>query len=114
MPVLKSPAWRNWQTRWTQNPVAARPCGFEPLRRQLFIGCWPFDVRVLVRDQSRLHRRGQTFAPRPVAGILCLCARELTTMFIREREERRRGCRRTAGVCNYPVELDPFGRALRE
>src|SRR5215469_12672165 len=28
-----SPAWRNWQTRWTQNPVAARPCGFEPLRR---------------------------------------------------------------------------------
>jgi hypothetical protein len=31
---LKSPAWRNWQTRWTQNPVAARPCGFEPLRRQ--------------------------------------------------------------------------------
>src|SRR5438034_8019945 len=31
------PAWRNWQTRWTQNPVAARPCGFEPLRRQLFI-----------------------------------------------------------------------------
>src|ERR1043166_340694 len=33
MPVIR-PAWRNWQTRWTQNPVAARPCGFEPLRRQ--------------------------------------------------------------------------------
>src|SRR5207302_11038231 len=31
---LTSPASRNWQTRWTQNPVAARPCGFEPLRRQ--------------------------------------------------------------------------------
>ena len=30
---FQSPAWRNWQTRWTQNPVAARPCGFEPLRR---------------------------------------------------------------------------------
>jgi hypothetical protein len=30
------PAWRNWQTRWTQNPVAVRPCGFEPLRRQLY------------------------------------------------------------------------------
>src|SRR5438477_11460357 len=28
------PAWRNWQTRWTQNPVIARSCGFEPLRRQ--------------------------------------------------------------------------------
>ncbi len=27
------PAWRNWQTRWTQNPVIARSCGFEPLRR---------------------------------------------------------------------------------
>ena len=30
----QKPAWRNWQTRWTQNPVAARSCGFEPLRRQ--------------------------------------------------------------------------------
>ena len=29
-----TPAWRNWQTRWTQNPVIARSCGFEPLRRQ--------------------------------------------------------------------------------
>src|SRR5579864_7754765 len=28
-----TPAWRNWQTRWTQNPVIARSCGFEPLRR---------------------------------------------------------------------------------
>src|SRR5438045_6677801 len=32
---LRQPAWRNWQTRWTQNPVIARSCGFEPLRRQL-------------------------------------------------------------------------------
>ena len=31
---LRQPAWRNWQTRWTQNPVIARSCGFEPLRRQ--------------------------------------------------------------------------------
>src|SRR6266436_603086 len=38
-----TPAWRNWQTRWTQNPVAARPCGFEPLRRQGF--CSTLDVR---------------------------------------------------------------------
>src|SRR6185437_15445611 len=29
-----TPAWRNWQTRWTQNPVIARSCGFDPLRRQ--------------------------------------------------------------------------------
>ena len=34
-----SPAWRNWQTRWTQNPVAARSCGFEPLRRQSVLTC---------------------------------------------------------------------------
>src|SRR5438067_3945294 len=33
------PAWRNWQTRWTQNPVAARPCGFEPLRRHAGQAC---------------------------------------------------------------------------
>src|SRR5437773_12546611 len=34
-----APAWRNWQTRWTQNPVIARSCGFEPLRRQI-LGHW--------------------------------------------------------------------------
>jgi hypothetical protein len=28
--------WRNWQTRWTQNPVTARSCGFDPLHRQSF------------------------------------------------------------------------------
>ncbi len=27
------PAWRNWQTRWTQNPVTARSCRFDPGRR---------------------------------------------------------------------------------
>ena len=30
------PAWRNWQTRWTQNPLSARACGFDPLRRYPF------------------------------------------------------------------------------
>ncbi len=29
-----SPEWRNWQTRWTQNPVLARVCGFNSLLRQ--------------------------------------------------------------------------------
>src|SRR4051812_35982958 len=33
---LRQPAWRNWQTRWTQNPVIARSCGFDPLRRQFY------------------------------------------------------------------------------
>ena len=23
------PEWRNWQTRWIQNPVSIRTCGFE-------------------------------------------------------------------------------------
>ena len=36
-----APAWRNWQTRWTQNPVIARSCGFEPLRRH---NSWALDV----------------------------------------------------------------------
>src|ERR1700722_12180107 len=30
---IAGPEWRNWQTRRTQNPVAARPCGFDPLPR---------------------------------------------------------------------------------
>jgi hypothetical protein len=44
---FSAPAWRNWQTRWTQNPVAARPCGFEPLRRQvaLNVGRWTLGVK---------------------------------------------------------------------
>src|SRR5581483_8965302 len=33
---LFGPTWRNWQTRWTQNPVLARVCGFDPLRRHHF------------------------------------------------------------------------------
>ena len=29
------PKWRNWQTRWIQNPVFAGTCGFDPrLRHQ--------------------------------------------------------------------------------
>src|SRR4030043_170746 len=35
-----APEWRNWQTRGTQNPVAARPRGFDPLlRHQSFPQC---------------------------------------------------------------------------
>ena len=61
---VPSPAWRNWQTRWTQNPVAARPCGFEPLRRQspLGVGRWALDVRcsktlIKIGDTSRPSRQ---------------------------------------------------------
>jgi hypothetical protein len=34
--LITGPEWRNWQTRRTQNPVAARPCGFDPLLRDHF------------------------------------------------------------------------------
>ena len=27
--LKKRPWWRNWQTRWIQNPVIARSCGFD-------------------------------------------------------------------------------------
>ena len=30
------PGWRNWQTRRTQNPVAARPCRFDSYARHQF------------------------------------------------------------------------------
>ena len=33
IPTIESPEWRNWQTRWTQNPVLARECGFDSLLR---------------------------------------------------------------------------------
>jgi hypothetical protein len=50
---IQSPAWRNWQTRWTQNPVAARPCGFEPLRRQRFsIRCSISNVERSIQRRS--------------------------------------------------------------
>ena len=32
-PSYYLPAWRNWQTRWTQNPVSSRTCRFDPGRR---------------------------------------------------------------------------------
>src|SRR2546430_4827416 len=51
---------------------------------------------------------------RPSRFFLCLCETSTTTMFVREREERPRGCRRTAGVCNDPLELDPFCRQRDE
>src|SRR3954467_5760390 len=45
-----APAWRNWQTRWTQNPVIARSCGFDPLRRHSPRRC--SDSRALVRSDA--------------------------------------------------------------
>src|SRR5437764_9085798 len=50
-----TPAWRNWQTRWTQNPVIARSCGFEPLRRQS--SAWELYLREIF--ESFAKRRNQ-------------------------------------------------------
>src|SRR5262249_52486236 len=58
---FKKPAWRNWQTRWTQNPVIARSCGFEPLRRQTFslsVERWMLGVRRLTGVGTFACRQG--------------------------------------------------------
>lgn len=41
-----APEWRNWQTRRTQNPVAARPCGFDPLLRDHFFFQFSFQEAI--------------------------------------------------------------------
>src|SRR5436190_23796876 len=118
---LTSPAWRNWQTRWTQNPVAARPCGFEPLRRQVYLHIqrWTLGVDVCSdelislslgksRDTSTSlsmiddpdfrssdpishFSREQTAAAHNLSCCLCLYGSAKTTMFTRDREERPAG-----------------------
>jgi hypothetical protein len=74
------PAWRNWQTRWTQNPVAARSCGFEPLRRQtlFFIGKTRgkllFTRLFLASDQNPGNERKYGFAERESScSVMQLC-----------------------------------------
>ncbi len=42
--------WRNWQTRRTQNPVAARPCGFDSLHQHHDSWLSPSDDPLPVRD----------------------------------------------------------------
>src|SRR4030066_684280 len=52
-----APEWRNWQTRGTQNPVAARPRGFDPLLRHQAnhegqpTG-WPFSLSLVLKRGS--------------------------------------------------------------
>src|SRR6266853_4311049 len=36
---MMTPGWRNWQTRRTQNPVGATPCGFDSRPRH-FLHVW--------------------------------------------------------------------------
>src|SRR5437762_3268402 len=53
-----SPAWRNWQTRWTQNPVIARSCGFKSLRRHRF------------QASDRILQRGPESYPRDMKTLI--------------------------------------------
>ena len=58
-PSYTLPAWRNWQTRWTQNPVSARTCRFDPGRRysikdKVFGPCLFFSVVCRVINFFRL------------------------------------------------------------
>ena len=39
------PAWWNWQTRGTQNPVVAIPCGFDPRRRHQKLFKWRYGMK---------------------------------------------------------------------
>ena len=51
------PAWRNWQTRWTQNPVLARVCGFEPLRRHSDVSSETANLAAELCQTSRARAR---------------------------------------------------------
>ncbi len=48
IPPRSQPKWRNWQTRWIQNPVIAISCGFESHLRHLF----PISDRQLLEIQG--------------------------------------------------------------
>ena len=62
-----SPEWRNWQTRWIQNPVPARACGFESHLRHCRKLTWSNFPRRIIRPGL--------FSARLVAGVVLLVQR---------------------------------------
>jgi hypothetical protein len=63
---IVGPEWRNWQTRRTQNPVAARPCGFDPLLRDHFFAkaaCVPSQFILTVPTNCCALLRVRTKSP---------------------------------------------------
>src|SRR5438045_8385445 len=46
-----------WQTRWTQNPVIARSCGFKSLRRQIACvrSCFTNAAKVVFLEHENAH-----------------------------------------------------------
>ena len=72
VPSSDAPAWRNWQTRWTQNPVIARSCGFEPLRRQNWLSGWALTTAEPVQGEGGLDacsRRLSELSVRCLTGL---------------------------------------------
>src|SRR5881227_4031929 len=57
--IPSPPAWRNWQTRWTQNPVIARSCGFDPLRRHALAPMFYEGKSGVIVTNLTLHRRAR-------------------------------------------------------
>ena len=53
------PAWWNWQTPGTQNPVSARTCGFDPRRRHhsIYRDCILADAFLLLFIKVRRPNR---------------------------------------------------------
>ena len=78
------PVWWNWQTRRTQNPVVAIPCGFDPhYRHHVRMDCAPFKKPgqrpgfshtassfLLFRKRSRLLRLLGCKRPRDASAAL--------------------------------------------
>ncbi len=59
------PVCWNWQTRWTQNPLVATPCGFDPRHRHQIRGIlWgaPYSIVARGRNELRGRRRNATAA----------------------------------------------------
>ena len=91
--------WRNWQTRRTQNPVAARPCGFDSLHQhhllRIFTSNWfsvgallaaPFGAphAVPANPHFRPDVRSYETAPRRCA-ICCRYSMHVSTITMRSK-----------------------------
>ncbi len=79
---FEKPMWWNWQTRGTQNPVVAIPCGFDPHHRhqsrQVFWACRNFFVKnhgYALQTAAPLPQKARLFA------VFWLFARHATPPF---------------------------------
>ena len=71
------PKWRNWQTRWTQNPVPAREWGFDsPLRHHTQTGWSPGLFFSKLRSMGCPARPGAIALTPPCSPRPCQCPSE--------------------------------------